>query len=301
MSFSDFYISHRTRKGNFLNQIDQLIDWQPIVQKIRRHYAPVSDVVGRPAYPGLLLFKMLLVGLWHGGLSDQAVEDMANVNLHVLCFLGLSLEDDVPDHSVLSRFRTKLTKAEAWDGLLTEINLQIEGRNLMVKSGCHVDGSITHSPRKPRAKPAYEIVGDREERDDEAEAQAQADMRIALVTQPGVDGEARWLKKAGKSVFGYKQHTVVDANGLVLAVETTPANRHDSQPFVDLVDKAGIEPGNRIHADKAYCSKKHRDALKARGIKNGIQDKAAKNKPLNARQLGRNKAISKVRFVPSRA
>ena len=163
------------------------------------------------------------------GLSDQAVEDMANVNLHVLCFLGLSLEDDVPDHSELSRFRTKLTKEQAWDALLSEINRQIEGRNLMAKPGCHVDGSITHSPRKPKAKPTYEIVGDREERDDEADANA-------------------------------------DANGLVIAVETTPANRHDSQPLVDLVDKAGIEPGTRPHADKAYGSKQHQEALKTRGI-----------------------------------
>jgi IS5 family transposase len=94
---------------------------------------------------------MLLVGLWHAGLSDQGVEDMANVNLHVMCFLDLSLEDDVPDHAVLLRFRTKLTQAQAWDGLLAAINRQIEGRNLMVKSGCHVDGSITHGPgsRKP--------------------------------------------------------------------------------------------------------------------------------------------------------
>jgi len=30
---------------------------------------------GGPAYPGLLLFKMLLVGLWHGDLSDESVED----------------------------------------------------------------------------------------------------------------------------------------------------------------------------------------------------------------------------------
>ena len=298
MSFSDFYISRRTRKGNFLNQIGQLIDWQPIGMEIRRHYAPISDVVGRPAYPGLLLFKMLLVGLWHGGLSDQAVEDMANVNLHVLCFLGLSLEDDVPDHSVLSRFRTRLTEAQAWDALLAEINRQIEGRSLMVKSGCHVDGSVTHSPRKPKAKRTYEIVSDREERDDEADAQA--DMRAVEVTQPGVDGEARWLKKAGKSVFGYKQHTLVDGNGLVVAVETTPANRHDSRPFLGLVDKAGLKPGARVHADKAYPSKEHREALKTRGIKNGIQDKAAKNKPLSPRQLARNKAISTVRFVVER-
>jgi IS5 family transposase len=72
-----------------------LIDWKPIEQEIRRHYALASDVVGWPAYPGLLL-----VGLWHGGLSDEAVEDMANVNLHVLHFLGLglALENDVPDN-----------------------------------------------------------------------------------------------------------------------------------------------------------------------------------------------------------
>jgi IS5 family transposase len=50
----------------------------------------------------------------------------------------------------------------------------------MVKSGCHVDGSITHSPRKPKAKPTYEMVGDREERDDEADANA--DMRVVRVT-----------------------------------------------------------------------------------------------------------------------
>ncbi|SDY61806.1 hypothetical protein SAMN05421755_10341, partial [Nitrosomonas sp. Nm33] len=27
MSFSDFDVTRRTRKGNFLNQIDQLVDW----------------------------------------------------------------------------------------------------------------------------------------------------------------------------------------------------------------------------------------------------------------------------------
>ena len=75
MSFSDFYVNHRTRKSNFLNQIDHLIDWKAIEADIRQHYAPASDITGRSAYPGLLLFKMLLVGIWNGGLSDEAVED----------------------------------------------------------------------------------------------------------------------------------------------------------------------------------------------------------------------------------
>jgi Transposase DDE domain len=56
-------------------------------------------------------------------------------------------------------------------------------------------------------------------------------MKVIEATQPGVDTEARWVKKVGKSVFGYKQHTAVDDNDLVMAVETTAANRHDSQPM----------------------------------------------------------------------
>lgn len=298
MSFSDFDVIRRTRKGNFLNQVDHLIDWKPIEKAINQHYSPKSDVTGRPAYPGLLLFKMLLVGVWHGGLSDESVEDMANANLYVMRFLNLSLEDEVPDHSVLSRFRTRLTAAKAWDGLLEQINQQISVLNVSVTTGCHIDASITHSTRKPKTKPSYEVVNDREEQDDEPLAKAA--MQVVEVAQQGVDTEARWVKKGGKSVFGYKQHTIVDDNGLVMAVETTAANQHDSKPMLDLLDKAAIKPGSRVHADKAYSSQKHRVALKARGIKNGIQDRAVKNKPLTQRQLQRNRLITKSRYVVER-
>jgi len=298
LSLADSFVTRRTRKGNFLNQIDQIIDWSPIEKTISQYYAPASDVTGRPAYSGILLFKMLLVGLWHGGLSDESVEEMANVNLHVMRFLGLDLEDDVPDHSVLSRFRTRLTKAQAWDGLLEQVNQQIKALDVTVTKGCHIDASITHSPRKPKTKPAYEVVSDREDRYDETDAQE--NMKVVETSQPGVDVEARWVKKGGKSVFGYKQHTAVDDNGLVMAVETTTANQHDSQPMLALLDKAGVKPGSRLHTDKAYSSQKHREALRTRGIKNGIQDKAVKNKPLTARQLQRNKLITRSRYVVER-
>ncbi|MFZ1853181.1 MAG: transposase [Nitrosomonas sp.] len=52
--------------------------------------------------------NILSVGIWNEGLSDESVESMANYNLHVMRFLGLSREDDVPGHSVLSDFRTCL-------------------------------------------------------------------------------------------------------------------------------------------------------------------------------------------------
>lgn len=56
--YENHYTQNQHFQNHFLNQIDHSIDWQPIEQAIRRYYAQASDVVGRPAYPGLLLFKM---------------------------------------------------------------------------------------------------------------------------------------------------------------------------------------------------------------------------------------------------
>ncbi|MBP6366677.1 MAG: transposase [Nitrosomonas sp.] len=91
MNFSDYDATRRTRKENFLKQIDELIDWNSIGKAISVYYASISDVAGHPAYSGLQL-----LGIWNGGLSDESVENMANSNLHVMRFLGLSLEDDAP-------------------------------------------------------------------------------------------------------------------------------------------------------------------------------------------------------------
>jgi IS5 family transposase len=45
-------------------------------------------------------------------LSDYEVEEKVNDSLSFMKFVGLTLEDDVPDHSVLSRFRTELTQKD---------------------------------------------------------------------------------------------------------------------------------------------------------------------------------------------
>ncbi len=87
MRFSEFDVTRHTCKSNFLKQIDKLIDWNSIENVIAVHYAPDCDVAGRPVYSGLLLFKMLLVGISNGGLSDESVEDMVNSNLHVMRFV----------------------------------------------------------------------------------------------------------------------------------------------------------------------------------------------------------------------
>ncbi|MCP4482255.1 MAG: transposase, partial [bacterium] len=53
----------------------------------------------------------------------------------------------------------------------------------------------------------------------------------------------------------------------------------------------------RLYADKGYASLKNREILKSRGIKDGIMHKAARNRPLTAREKLKNKLISSKRFI----
>ena len=59
-----------------------------------------------------MLFKMTLLQTWYN-LSDHGIEEQVNDTLSFMRFSGLQLEDQVNDHSVVSRFRKALTQAGA--------------------------------------------------------------------------------------------------------------------------------------------------------------------------------------------
>jgi len=59
---------------------------------------------GRPSYPPLLLVKALLLAQWDD-LSAPQLEEALSDRLSFRRFVGLSLQDDTPDHFTISRFR----------------------------------------------------------------------------------------------------------------------------------------------------------------------------------------------------
>ncbi|RRD73458.1 transposase, partial [Alloprevotella sp. OH1205_COT-284] len=142
--------------------------------------------------------------------------------LSFMRFLGLSLEDSVPDSTTICRFRNALVLGGLNDQLLFEVNRQLEAAGVIIKSGVIVDASVTDSPRRPRG--SYTMVDDRNEEVGYKEAEA---AHFEECTHSNIDGEARWLKKGGQSHYGYKRHTATDENGLILAEVTTPANQSD--------------------------------------------------------------------------
>ena len=302
MSFSEFYVERRTRKGTFLHQINEIIDWTPIEKEINKVYKKGKSVDGRPSYPGILLFKMQLLQIWYQ-LSDPGVEDLVNDSLSAMRFCGLDLEDDVPDHSTLSRFRSELVAKKAYDRLLRKINNQLKQRGIMVKQGrAKVDASITDSPWNPKGKKEYEIANDREEdnRAQNDEIKEEQHQKLIAKEKPGVDSEGRWVKKRGKLFYGYKRHIAVDEDGLVEAVHTTTANEHDSHGLESVLKKVPKKKKKEVLADKGYKVPNNDNYLKASKIKNRIQHKAYRNRPLTPWEKEFNKIISKYRYKVER-
>ena len=301
-SFAYYDVERRTSKNKFFKQMDTLIDWAPIEKELKKVYRGGKKERGQKAYNPLLLLKMQLVSIWYN-LSDVQTEEQVNDSLSVMKFCGLKLEDEVPDHSTLSRFRTELTQKKAYDRIFRKVNRQLSKHKLILKTGqAKVDASLTESPFSPKGTTTYEIGEDRKEDTREAEEQSKEKEyhKRKKVEQPNADNEARWLKKAGKTIYGYKKHIATDANGMILGVHSTTANEHDSRGLASLIKKIPKSQRKQVMADKGYKSRANDEILKKWGSKSRIMHKAYRNQPLTQWQKKYNKAISKTRWVVER-
>lgn len=300
--FADYMAAGRKIKSDFFDQMNQLIDWRPMANIINKHYSKGKSETGRKSYGGLILFKMSLLQTWYG-LSDYEVEDRVNDSISFSRFVGISLDDPVPDHSVLSRFRTEMTEKAVYEKLFKAFNKQLSKHQVIVKKGAaSIDASIVDSPLKPKGKATYEVAEDREEQErPQQEIKKEAESKELLKkTQPGVDTEAAWIKKAGKYRYGYKKHYITDTNGLVLGVHTTAANVNEIANLEDVLATADLPEGTYLYGDKGYRSRKNEDLIHRKKLRSRILHKASRNKSLTSRERERNKLIGKVRFVVER-
>lgn len=250
MSFADGLVNGAT---NFLSEVDAVVDWASLERELSGIY---SSGTGRPSYPLLALFKTLLVQQWYG-LSDPGMEEALCDRVSFRRFVGLSLSDAVPDHSTISRFRSRL--GTRYEALLSSLNRQFETQGWIVKQGTMLDASFVRSSSPKKT----------------------------------VDPEAGpYGRHKEENACGYKMHTGVDqGSGLVRRVIVTAANVNDTTPADDLV--MGDE--GAVYADKAYDKRARRTALTKRGIFAGIMHRPNQYHPLKPAQVAFNKRMVKLR------
>ena len=197
-------------------------------------------------------------------LSDPRLEEEIADRRSFQIFLDLTSADSIPDETTICRYRELFARLGLDKELFKLYNEQLKAAGLIIGKGKLVDATIKQAQAKPSSKR---------------------------------DKDAQFTRKRGKSYYGYKGHIASDADtNVILNVEFTPANVHDSAVFDDLI--TGEEKA--IFADKGYANKKRKSELRNRGVFCGILDKGYRNHPLSAKQKKRNKKLSTIRNAVER-
>ena len=186
----------RTRKREFLDEMNQVIPWSQLLALITPH-AP-SGKTGRPPFALEVMLRIHLLQQFFGH-SDPAMEEA----LHDIPLYREFARLDVgltrlPDESTILRFRHLLEAHDLGAQILEAVNTRLQRQGLLLKTGTVVDATLIAAPSSTKNS-----TGTR-------------------------DPEMHQTQKGNQWHFGMKAHIGVDAeSGLVHTVVGTAANAHD--------------------------------------------------------------------------
>ena len=278
--------ARKTRKREFLEQMERVVPWAALVELIAPYYPEGKN--GRPPFALETMLRVHFMQQWFS-LSDPAMEEAFFDTPLYREFAQLEAFGRLPDESTILRFRHRLEKHKLADQMLASVNDLLSERGLLLKAGTAVDATLIPAPSSTKNKDKLR------------------------------DPEMHSSRKGNQWYFGMKAHIGVDADsGLVHTVRGTSGNvadvvegnsllhgeetdsfgdagyqgvhkRPDARPGVKW--HVAMGPGKRRKLDKAG---KPIDALidQAEKIKAGIRAKVEHPFRILKRQFG----YAKVRY-----
>ncbi len=206
----------RTRKREFLAQMEHVVPWAALVQIVAPHSSEGKK--GRPPFPIETMLRVHFMQQWFT-LSDPAMEEALHDMPLFREFAGLTWDSRIPDESTILRFRHLLEKHKLTEQILATVNAVLLDKGLMLKAGTVVDATLIAAPSSTKNQ-----SGER-------------------------DPEMKQSKKGNQWHFGMKAHIGVDAeSGLVHTVRGTSGNVND------VVEANALLHGeeNVVFADSGY-------------------------------------------------
>ena len=276
-----------TAKGDPLEMIARVVPFESFRAEIEAAVlTPVSDKkssAGRKPIDVMVMFRMLVLQSLYN-LSDEQVEYQVRDRLSFTRFLGLGIEDGIPDGTTLWLFRETLAKAGLVEKLFERFGQHLEAKGYIARGGQMVDATIVPVPKQRNS---------RDENDEVKAGKTPEAWEKNPAKNRQKDKDARWTKKHGKSFYGYKNHVNADAkHKLIRQYDVTDASVHDSQKFHGLLNQANTS--SDVYADSAYRSAETEAKLSLRGLRSRIH-RANRNHPLSQAQENANRQKSRVR------
>jgi transposase, IS5 family len=242
------------RKTAFLSELEEWLNFEQFRPLLETEFR--AHALGQSSYDPLVLFKVMLLQKWYD-LSDPDVEELLYDRMSFRDFLGLGLDDTVPDETTICLFRKRLKESGLYEKLFTQVNTLLSERGLLLKTGAIVDATFVKAPKGKK--------------------------QDGTPSDSGAD--------YGHKGHGYSVHVNATLDTLITQLEVTSARPHDSQHISDVL--TGEETA--LYADSAYGSGEYRETLQELDIEDHILEKAQKNKELTKEQKASNRTKSRIR------
>lgn len=220
---SDELSQVRTKKKEFLTQMDRIIPWDEWVKIVQPCYYK-GERGNKPYGLELMLRLYVLQNLYD--LSDEGTVAEAVDSRAASDFCGVESSNQVPDGDTLGRFRNLLIKHGLQEKLFVQVLELLQERGLLLKKGTIVDSTLISAPSSTKNQ------------------------------EKKRDPEAHSVKKGNTWHFGYKAHIGVDKDsGLVHTMRGTSANIHD----VTMVPELLTGEETVVYGDSGYLGAEKRE------------------------------------------
>ena len=252
----------RTRREQFLAEMEAVVPWGRLLALIAPHYPKTGPKGGRPPMLLETMLRVYFLQNWYC-LSDPMAEETLYDSEAMRRFAGIELGDDrIPDETTILNFRHLLERHGLTEAVFAEVNAHLADKGITLRSGTLVDATIIDAPSSTKNKSGAR------------------------------DPEMSSTKKGNDWYFGMKAHIGVDLDsGVVHSLDTSTAKLHDSQVWDDLLHGQEIS----VWADKAYVSAEREAAFAGPGKVWGVMRKAPKGGALHPVDAQINRIIAMVR------
>jgi len=225
--YTGIHLDKRVRSDHVLRKVSRLVDFDFVYGEVKDSYGYNGNVSVAPP----MILKLMLLLVLYNARSERELMATLPERLDWLWFLGLDLDSEIPDHSVLSKAR-KRWGVELFQSFFERIVWQCVEAGLVDGSKLFCDSSLVQADAscnsivdtqglKRYLNPAYRELEARllEQKENKAEPEEKNDSsddppRRNVVNQRFVsttDPEASVVRKGqGKAKLHYQTHRAID-------------------------------------------------------------------------------------------
>jgi len=274
-------LERRIPKEHPLRKIKQIVDFD----FIRSQVADTYGVNGNQSVDPAVILKLMFLLFYENVKSERALMRQLPLRMDWLWFCDYDIDEDTPNHSVLSKARSRWG-TEVFESFFINILEQcintglVDGETIYIDSSM-IDANADINKVQPQLRKAAGKLTDKLE--DTSEPQQDIDNNKPEKLERRVnptDPDARIGRKYGKSTLGFKDHRVVDdKHDIITSTVTTPANTNDDKVLAEALRSHHFKTRTKartVAADKIYGTAANYKYLRENNITPCIPHKSHK-------------------------